>query len=94
MRRRRRGEEGAVLLSDITAITGLAKGNGDVIHLQAPLLSSELKLRERERKRGRAEGEKVASLQMSARRFCQINIIRVGLALVVEAGGRTFGDGS
>lgn len=92
MRRRRRGEEGAVLLSDITAITGLAKGNGDVIHLQAPLLSSELKLRERERKR--AEGEKVASLQMSARRFCQINIIRVGLALVVEAGGRTFGDGS
>lgn len=55
MRRRRRGEEGAVLLSDITAITGLAKGNGDVIHLQAPLLSSELKLREREREREQKE---------------------------------------
>lgn len=45
----REEEEGGCCLGDITAIAGLAGGSGDVTHLQAALLSFELRLRERER---------------------------------------------
>lgn len=53
--RRRRGEGwgGGCCLGDISAITGLAGGTGDVTHLQAFLLSFELRLRDGERQAGR-----------------------------------------